>query len=257
MNKIILIPLMVVSSLAYSSPPANFASAKAQAKTLWTEIGRTSFYCDCAYRDVTEEERAVKRNLGSLRIIPESCNYASKNPLSRSGNLRAQTLRIEGEHVVPADWIATGFGCQDQTRSECRNIPGYDAAEGDLFNLVPAVGELNLDRSARLFGVIPAEDRDYGACDFEVDKSGEGESHLRGMAEPMPSIRGDIARVWFYMADQYGVVIPDDNLVLLKQWADEDPVDDTELTRHDVISASMGWTNKFVEAGRLEVESDH
>ncbi len=69
----------------------------------------------------------------------------------------------------------------------------------------PSVGELNADRSARLYGVVAGEERAYGACDFEVIATGEGEPHVRGAAEPMPSIRGDVARVWFYMSEKYGV----------------------------------------------------
>lgn len=155
-------------------------------------------------------------------------------------------MRIEWEHVVPAEWIATGFGCQDQSREQCAEIPGFKKAEADLFNLVPAVGELNVDRSARLYGEINGEKRIYGSCDFEVDKTGVGEPHVRGMAEPMESIRGDIARIWFYMADRYGVVIPAENKALLDQWAIDDPIDQAEIDRHDRIAASMGWNNKFV-----------
>lgn len=40
---------------------------------------------------------------------------------------------------------------------------------------MPAAGELNVDRSARLYGDILGEDRIYGRCDFEVVKTGAGE----------------------------------------------------------------------------------
>lgn len=183
---------------------------------------------------------------GNLWVIGSVCGYQAHDVMSSKGKPRAQTMRIEWEHVVPADWIATGFGCQDQTRSECRGIDGFDEAEGDLFNLVPAVGELNVDRSARLYGDIPGEDRIYGRCDFEVTKAGNGEPHLRGAAEPMPSVRGDLARIWLYMSDRYGVHMSANYRTLMTLWSHGDPVDQVERLRHDAIAAEMGWVNPFV-----------
>jgi len=146
-------------------------------------------------------------------------------------------MRIEWEHIVPADWIATGFGCQDKTRAQCREIDGFKKAEGDLFNLVPAVGELNGDRSNKLYDIIPGEEREYGMCDFEVSGS---------KAEPMESIRGDIARIWLYMIDKYGLKMSPDYVSLMEEWSDDDPVSKAEKIRHDLIANKMGGKNKFV-----------
>jgi len=68
----------------------------------------------------------------------------------------------------------------------------------DLHNLVPSVGELNGDRSNLRFGMIPNEPRSYGLCDFEVDFKDR-------RAEPPVNRQGDIARIYFYMRDQYGL----------------------------------------------------
>ena len=38
--------------------------------------------------------------------------------------------------------------------------------EADLHNLVPAIGEINGDRSNFTFEHIDGEERVYGACDF-------------------------------------------------------------------------------------------
>lgn len=153
------------------------------------------------------------------------CGYTAKRAVTSSGKPNERAIRIEWEHIVPAEWIATGFNCQNKTRDECRLIDGFEEAEGDLFNLVPAVGELNADRSARLFGIIPEEPREYGACDFEVDKSGHGPSHVRGAAEPMETIRGDIARIWFYMSEKYGVQMSAVLREMMQSWDEADPVD--------------------------------
>ena len=59
-----------------------------------------------------------------------------------------------------------------------------------MYNLVPAVGEINGDRSNYKFGLIEDEPRVYGTCDFEVD-------FRNRIAEPPPHVRGDIARIYF------------------------------------------------------------
>ena len=228
-----------------ANPPSSFDSAKRAAVGLWWDIGAESFYCDCPYRPATAAERAMRS--GNLWVGGVDCPYEPKRPTTSAGDPNPRATRIEWEHVVPADWIATGFGCQDDTRAACRRINGYKEAEGDLHNLVPAIGELNGDRSARLYGEIDGEDLEYGSCDFEVVTAGEGEPHVRGMAEPMPGVRGDIARVWFYMEETYGVEIPAASRTVLASWADQDPVDAAERARHRIIAARMGRSNRFVE----------
>ena len=236
--------VLLASGQALADPPSSFENAKTTAIELWWEIGPASFYCKCPYRLATTEEKQIVN--GNLWVIGSVCGYQAKTLITKKGKPNARAMRIEWEHVVPADWIATGFGCQDQTRDECRAIDGYNEAEGDLFNLVPSVGELNADRSARLYGVVAGEERAYGACDFEVIATGEGESHVRGAAEPMASIRGDVARVWLYMSEKYGVQMNPEYRALMVSWSTADPIDEAERTRHDLIAAEMGTENRFV-----------
>ncbi len=236
--------VLLMSGHALADPPGSFKNAKIAALALWWEIGPTSFYCRCPYRFATTEEKQIRK--GNLWVIGSVCGYEAKALITKKGKPNARAMRIEWEHVVPADWIATGFGCQDQTRAECRAIDGYEEAEGDLFNLVPSVGELNGDRSARLYGVVTGEERAYGDCDFEVIATGEGEPHIRGAAEPMPSIRGDVARVWFYMSDKYGVQMNPEYRALMESWSAADPSDEAERRRHDLIAVEMGSENLFV-----------
>jgi deoxyribonuclease-1 len=236
--------ILLLSSQALAEPPSNFNNAKTAALGLWWDIGPSSFYCRCPYRLASKEEKQIRK--GNLWVIGSVCGYEAKDPITSKGKPNARAMRIEWEHIVPADWIATGFGCQDKTRAECRSIDGYNEAEGDLFNLVPAVGELNGDRSARLYNIIPDEVRAYGTCDFEVVTTGEGEPHIRGAAEPMPSIRGDVARVWLYMSGRYGVKMSPEYGALMESWSAADPVDNAERIRHDIIVVKMGWKNSFV-----------
>lgn len=241
MRKSLLVIILAVLSLggASAEPPHGFDAAKRVAIPLWFEIGPVSLYCGCPYRVATEAERALRR--GGLWVETAECGYIPRVETTRSGNPNARALRIEWEHVVPAEFIATGFGCQNATRADCQKIEGFELAEGDLFNLFPAIGELNADRSSRPYGVVEGEPREYGRCDFELTKEGPREipSYRRGRAEPAPSIRGDLARIWFYMARRYSVKIGDENLSMYTEWAQVDPIDEKEAERVARIALEM------------------
>jgi deoxyribonuclease-1 len=100
--------------------------------------------------------------------------------------------------------------------------------ENDLHNIVPAVGELNADRSDLPFGIVSGEKRRYGACDFEISWDAD-------VVEPRPEIRGDIARIYFYMRSTYGIPISERQRKLFEMWTKEDPVDTWEQTRSKKI----------------------
>ena len=121
--------------------------------------------------------------------------------------------------------------------------------EADLFNLQPAVGELNADRKHFSMAMIPGEKRSYGDCDFEV----EGRA-----VEPRPEIRGDIARTYLYMNWAYPGrgIIARSKRKLFKAWDKADPVDKWEYERVRYLEKIQGNKNPFVrEPGSSSVES--
>ena len=64
--------------------------------------------------------------------------------------------------------------------------------------------------------------------------------------EPRPEVRGDIARTYFYMSQQYGLKISKQQQRLFKAWDKQDPVDDWERSRELRIAKYMGHGNPFV-----------
>lgn len=113
--------------------------------------------------------------------------------------------------------------------------------EGDMHNLVPAVGELNGDRSDRPYGIVAGEPREYGACDFEIEHAGGD-----GPTEPAESVRGDVARAWLYMSAEWGMELTDAERELLERWHLDDPADDWEILRDHRIQAVQGNANAYV-----------
>ncbi|MCW4247355.1 MAG: endonuclease [Candidatus Thiodiazotropha endolucinida] len=194
-----------------------------------------SFYCGCDMHFISD------------KLIPDwqSCNYTPRKPITRKGNTNVRAKRIEWEHVLPAYWFGYKYQCwQTNGRKSCRKNQIFTHMEGDLHNLQPVIGELNQDRNNYHYAIIEDEMRRYNGCDFEVD-------FKLKKAEPRPEVRGDIARTYYYMIDRYNLKIIDDEGGIMKammaQWDKEDPVDQWERKRNDLIEAIQGNRNTFID----------
>lgn len=172
------------------------------------------------------------------RVDLKSCGYEVRVQETRAS-------RIEWEHILPASSFGQARQCwQNGGRENCnRTDPVFNAMEGDMHNLAPSVGEVNADRSNFRFGVIPGEQNQYGACRFEVN------SKLR-IVEPRDEIKGQIARVYFYMHDRYNLRMSDSQQQLYMAWNKTYPVSGWELERDRRIAARMGHSNPFVTGAR-------
>lgn len=211
--------------------PSHAGSYTTAKKRLYKNIGdQETLYCGCT-TDLAERE-----------FDESSCGYEPKND-----NVRAH--RLEAEHILPAFWIANfhdGDSCwvADEDCGSARECclekdTRFKRAHNDLVNLIPAIGELNAARSNLIYAIINYEVRDYGDCDFEVDTDFD-------ISEPKENIRGDIARVYFYMRDTYNLIYPDSLSELIKSWDESDPISDAEKDRNENIQSTQGTSNPLL-----------
>ena len=138
------------------------------------------------------------------------------------------------------------------TGRQCCSLPGvsekFRRMNADLHNIVPVIGELH-ESSFHLFpGEVEGENRSFGACDFEIDREKE-------VYEPAESVRGDVARIFLYMNETYGVKIEEKNRALLLKWHREDPPDDWEEERNERIKEIQENGNPFVENPEQDAET--
>ncbi len=126
-------------------------------------------------------------------------------------------------------------------RECCQKVdPVFEAAQNDLYNLFPAEGELNGDRSDYNWGMVPgAASGDYGRCAFKIDAS------IR-RAEPPDRVKGDVARAMLYMAATYGFNLSSQDQQLFAAWSRQDPPDAWEQERNRRIAALQGRDNPFI-----------
>lgn len=253
------------STIGPDNPVSSFSRAKKLARDTIYADHRKTLYCGC---DFVPNARGTGGKIGTRAGLFDAsgCGYTV-----RKSELRGR--RLEWEHIVPASLYGGQLSCWKDGHADCTTSAGkpykgrsccakvskwFEHGEADLHNLAPAVGELNGDRSNHLYGhlapFIEAEEtstpdaeakhRLYGKCNFEVAGPSPRE------AEPEPDIRGDVARVWFYMARAYNMSMPRKAFDMFKAWHEEDPVNaaenDWELTRDSRIKAIQGNVNPYV-----------
>ncbi len=216
--------LLLHISTAAAQQPGTFRQAKKLMVTMY-EQHPISFYCRCPLNKVGK------------KLVPDlrACGYSSRKPKDR------RYQRIEWEHVMPASWLGNQRQCwQHGGRKNCRAKDiAFNIMEAEMVNLVPAIGEVNRDRSNYKFGIIEGEKRQYGQCDFEVDNK-------HRIAEPKESIRGDIARIMFFMRDKYNIRLSAPQTALYKAWSKQDPIDERERRRNKKILAIQGHSNHYI-----------
>jgi deoxyribonuclease-1 len=115
--------------------------------------------------------------------------------------------------------------------------------EADMHNLTPAIGEVNGDRSNYRFSVLPGEPYQHGSCDVKV-------SFSQRSVEPRDEIKGQIARVYFYMHDRYDLTMARAQQQLMMAWHRQHSVSDWERERDTRIAERMGHHNQFVTGER-------
>ncbi|MEY8253146.1 MAG: endonuclease [Colwellia sp.] len=224
MRILILIALMT-TSLVNAEIPSSFRAAKKEAVKIYHDH-KATFYCGC------DIEWKGKKGAGKPSL--ESCGFKVRKQIKRAS-------RTEWEHVMPAWLFGHQLQCwQTGKRKNCsKNSPKFKTMESDLHNLVPAIGEVNGDRSNYSFTDWNGKPHQYGQCAMVVDFKAR-------QVQPPKRSRGAIARTYLYMADQYKIKLSKSQKQLMTAWDKTYPVSSWECKRDDRIANKQGWNNKFV-----------
>lgn len=222
-RRLLALLFLVLATPLAAAPPQSFSQAK---KIGWKLYERQSveFYCGC--------------NFSGNRVDLKSCGYIPRKNAKRAA-------RIEWEHIVSAWEIGHQRQCwQHGGRKNCsRNDAVFRRAEADLHNLVPAIGEVNGDRSNYDFGWLPQKPSQYGACPTVVDFKAR-------KVMPRKEVRGMIARTYLYMSDRYKLRLSRQNRQLYTAWHKTYPAQQWERQRNQLMGCVMGWANPYV--GQLD-----
>lgn len=114
---------------------------------------------------------------------------------------RKRSLRVEWEHVVPAENFGRAFPEWREGHARCIDRKGkafrgracaekmnadYRRMQADMYNLYPAIGSVNAVRSNKNFQMLgPGVPSAFGSCSMKI---------IGNKAEPPERARGQIAR---------------------------------------------------------------
>lgn len=216
--------------------PQNFRVAKKVALKRVYFDHRLTFYCQVPF------EIEVVKGRERMVLAEDPTRYRPRKPLTKKGKPNIRTTRIEWEHLAPAHSLGQHLPCwREGGRKACGKDPDFRRMESDLYNLVPAVGEVNADRSNFRYAEssIGHLEGQYGPCPMGVD-------FKERRAFPPPDAKGEIARAYLYMSETYGIRLSDQEARLMGVWHRRVPPSDWERQRAERIEAIQGTRNRFV-----------
>lgn len=127
-----------------------------------------------------------------------------------------------------------------------------EPALSDLHHLFVTDQLANNRRSNYPFGDTNCGSAGARACHWESGGSKLGLSPEGSLVfQVRPETRGDVARAQFYFAVRYGLNIPGETERALRAWHAQDPPDERELLRNEVIARVQGNRNPFVDCASL------
>ena len=170
----------------------------------------------------------------------------------KAGNYSKEGDCYNREHSIPQSWFNKA-----------------SPMKSDIVHVIPTDGYVNNQRSSYPFGEV-------GSVTYQSNNgySKLGSCKTSGYSgivfEPNDEVKGDIARIYFYMATCYESRIigwtngtsniqndkykpfPDWQMKMLMRWSAADPVDAVEKARNDSVFVVQGNRNPFVDYPGLE-----
>ncbi len=165
-------------------------------------------------------------------------------------NTGTEGVGYNKEHTVPSSWFS-------------KKSPMYS----DIFHVLPTDSWVNSKRGNLPYGETSNPDGSsyngfskWGPCDSSIGFSGD-------IFEPNDEYKGDIARIYFYMATCYedqlrtstwsGGMFTANGFsswaqTMLMRWAKEDPVSQKEIDRNKAVDMIQHNRNPFVDFPGLE-----
>lgn len=178
-----------------------------------------------------------------------------KHDVDKAGSYSQEGDCYNREHSVPASWFSNAY-------------PMYS----DIVHVVPTDGYVNNRRSNYPFGETNGETYKSNNSYCKLGKC-TVEGYTGTVFEPGDDVKGDFARIYFYMVTCYeneisswvsnataskvfdGKTYPglkDWYLNLMFKWAKQDPIDDVEIARNIAVEEEQGNRNPFVDYPGLE-----
>lgn len=230
MKKTLIILLITTSFINATS----FSKSK---KILLKKIyfdNQNTFYCNNPYK-----QQKVNKRFKTL-IVKDDSFYTPRKKYYKSGKINTRAKRVEWEHVMPAYNFGRQLKCwQNGGRKACKKDKLFKKMEADMHNLVPAIGEVNANRSNYRYAAGSPKVGQYGKCMVQIDFKGK-------KAYVSDDIKGDIARIYFYMSERYNIKLSKRDVKMFKTWNKQDPISKWEKIKNKRVYQLQGNKNRFI-----------
>lgn len=163
--------------------------------------------------------------------------FYCKKPFSK------KTPLIAASYIYPQGSIRQHLGCGSK-RQCLRDSVEYNRIASDLHNIVPADSYFEMKRTNTVFG----------ALDTDIEANDCGIKRMMHIIEPPAEVRGDIARVIFYMHQTYNLPIIGSPAVL-EAWDKMDPPSSDEIQRSKQVYELQGNANPLVSTSNIATYS--
>lgn len=233
MSRLLFTTAVAVVAVPVGAAPDNFSEAKRLLRQHVYQDQNLSqagdFYCGCKWQ-------WVGKSGGKMDLA--GCGFQTTKHIDRAA-------RLEWEHVVPISAVGQQRQCwRNGGRQNCqRTDPVFNRMEADMHNLAPSVGSVNALRSAISYGMASGPTEPLGACTTKVATTFR-------VVEPRNEVKGEAARITFYMADRYNIRLSERQQQVLMVWDRTYPVSAWERERDRRIAYAMGHHNPFVTGER-------
>lgn len=147
---------------------------------------------------------------------------------------KSKTALLTESHIYAKSWIKDHLNCGTVRKCES-DSPKYFSLVTDLQNIVISESQLEMKLKNTVFGLL----------DDAVPKNECGVRQRMHVVEPPDSVKGDVARIMFYMNDKYKVPLIS-SLPDLIRWSEMDPPSPQEIARNEKINKIQGNSNRFV-----------
>ncbi|WP_104628945.1 endonuclease [Helicobacter bizzozeronii] len=219
-----------LSAFLYAQPQ-NFTQAKQRLIKLYEQHPdhQTTFYCQAPFRVVHKGTKT------RLEII-KSDKYTARNAKTKKGKTNQRAWRVDWEHIMPAQNFGRHLACwRKGGRKACEKDPTFAKMEGNMFNLVPTIGEVNGDRNNYRYAQAPKNMRytQYGNCKVYTD-------FKEKRFYPADYSKGWIARAYLHMSQTYGINLARAERQLMEAWNKMYPPSAWEIERTKIIEREMG-----------------
>lgn len=286
MNRYVLLVMSLLASPAvFSQGPNDTGSYYQGADGKKGEELKTALFQIISPHTMVSYTPGVWNAINTYDIRPDGCiwdiysgisNFTPGTDQDKGADINEEGVVYNREHAMPKSWFNEGSGATD--------YPMYT----DLHHLFPTDRSVNSIRSNYPYGEVdksrnPTKQSAGGFSKFGICDPSIGYTILNGTArvfEPNDEYKGDLARVYFYMATCYesyktgggkerspkdwdkgdktmldGTIFPffkEWALKMLLRWAQQDPISEKELKRNEGIYAIQGNRNPFVDYPGLE-----